>query len=53
MLINELSDLHCEACGDEVDVRDAAFEAVTPLLCPDCQELISLDEADLEIAEAA
>jgi hypothetical protein len=53
MLINELTDLHCEACGDAVDVRDATFEPIQPLLCPDCQALILMDEADPEVAVAA
>ena len=53
MLINELSDLTCEACGDEVDVLDPAFAPLTPLLCHDCHELICLEESEVEMAAAA
>jgi hypothetical protein len=53
MLINESTDRHCEACGDEVDVLHAGFENVTPLLCPDCKLQLFFDEEREEVAAAA
>lgn len=53
MLINELVHPTCEACGDDIDVLDADFEPVTPLLCLDCQLQLAYDEQHQEIAVAA
>jgi hypothetical protein len=53
MLINELTDRQCEACGDEVDVLDAGFEPILPLLCPDCSLLLLFDQERLDVAYAA
>jgi hypothetical protein len=53
MLINELTHPTCEACGDEIDVLDAGFEPVTPLLCPDCRLQLVFDGERQEIAKAA
>ena len=53
MLINELTHPICEACGDEIDVRDADFQPVTPLLSRDCRLQLAFDEESLEVAAAA
>ena len=44
MLINELTDPDCEACGEAVDVLADDFEPTLPLLCTQCRAQLVEDE---------
>lgn len=53
MLINELTDLDCEACGEAVDVLAADFEPIEPLLCDRCLTQLKADDAEERLPIAA